>query len=623
LALASGGVSIVLLGVAFIVSRHVPINQLYCTRAVVLILAAELVLVVILRRDAVIRRVSDFFSGVSAPVNLAIFRIVVFWRIFREVELASILPYTHMPAGLLVPPSGMGSLVRFFPLSERFVTACTAILLTFSILGIFGVYSRFSALVCAVLCFYLLGIPQLCGKVDYYHHLVWFATLLVLSPCGDCLALDAIIAARKRADAGITTAPSPSNLYGLPLRVAMIVLGLIYFFPGIWKLWESGLNWFRAGNLASVLHQFWTWSYDMTWLPKFRIDRHPLLLEFGAVATVLFEISFIFLVFFPKLRVVAAFGGVLFHNLTNQIMRISFFSLQESYVALLDWDGIFRWVGGRLYGSEMFFVYKRNCSACARTVASLRVVDIFERVIYIEGGKHPSMTEGLPDVRGSSSTGDPFSHVEAIVGERRWTGLEAYRVLFYRIPIFWPFLPLLCFPGAAVVASGLSGHVGKARQRPIAFGPKPRSASGRQVVGIAAFAIVLVCAIVVCGFGKVVSGWPVACYPTFSAPPQREIPSVRAFATMPDGKSVQVRFNGITYHRLYWMLLRAVPSEGGIVDQGRLNALWKLAVRNDPQLGLATTVAFYKEVLWTSPDLWQSNPKDRKTLYTIVNQSLP
>src|SRR5947209_19956804 len=88
LVLAFGGVAIASIGAAVVICRHVGVDQLYCSRAVALVLTAELVVAMILLRDRVIRLVSEFFSGASAPVNLAVFRIVVFWRIFREVELA-------------------------------------------------------------------------------------------------------------------------------------------------------------------------------------------------------------------------------------------------------------------------------------------------------------------------------------------------------------------------------------------------------------------------------------------------------------------------------------------------------------------------------------------------------
>lgn len=59
-----------------------------------------------------------------------------------------------------------------------------------------GFRARTAAGIWAVLAVWTLGIPNLYGKVDHYHHLVWFAVLLASSPCADALSLDR---ARRRA----------------------------------------------------------------------------------------------------------------------------------------------------------------------------------------------------------------------------------------------------------------------------------------------------------------------------------------------------------------------------------------------------------------------------------------
>src|SRR5262249_50715778 len=94
----------------------------------------------------------------------------------------------------------------------------------------------------AVTSLYALGIPQLYGKVDHYHHLVWLALLLAASPCADALSLDA----RGR------LTPPRSVRYGFPLRVAWLLIGACYLFPGLAKLGEWRI-WLAPHNLRGLL----------------------------------------------------------------------------------------------------------------------------------------------------------------------------------------------------------------------------------------------------------------------------------------------------------------------------------------------------------------------------------
>jgi predicted DCC family thiol-disulfide oxidoreductase YuxK len=593
-------------------------SKLLFSRIVIATLAVELTTLAILRSRQTRRTIRSFFLATAHPVSLAVFRIVVFWRIFREVELASIIPYTHIPVGLEVPPWGMGAVLSSLPINERWATICVVAVLVFSITGLIGLFARFSALACAVLGLYVLGIPQFFGKVDHYHHLLWFAAILAVSPCADFLAIDAVWQARRRADVGTTAPPPDSRCYALPLRFATILLGLIYFFPGFWKLWESGFDWVLGDNLKYQLYQFWTWSYDSAWLPSFRIDHFPFLCKLSAVGTILFEITFIFIVFFPRLRVAAAAGGIVFHNMANQFMRISFFSLQESYVALFEWANIFHFIGRRLYRRPMWFLYDGSCRGCRRAVASLRVWDIFGSVTYLDGC---DKNEALSSAGLSWLTKDDLrANVQAVVGSKRWEGFAAYRALAHRIPVFWPVVPLLYLWPVRVAGARLYRHIADSRtcslteQRRWEPGCENHSL---QLASIGVLGTIVVAATFFCGVTKTVSGWPFACYPTFSSPPTAELTKLRLFAGMPNGHLLSVKFRGITYHRLYWMLLRVLSTQDNTVREEQLRNLWVLAVRNDPTLQTASSAVFYKDIDWAAPDLWQRNPKDRQAIYAL------
>ena len=46
--------------------------------------------------------------------------------------------------------------------------------------------------------------------------------------------------------------------YGLPVRVIWLLFGVLYFFPGFWKYWRSGLDWAFTDNMKYPL--YWNWQ---------------------------------------------------------------------------------------------------------------------------------------------------------------------------------------------------------------------------------------------------------------------------------------------------------------------------------------------------------------------------
>ena len=235
----------------------------------------------------------------------------------------------------------MGWLLPHLPIRPGLAGAAVAGLSLASACGCLGLFSRTSALASAIFGFYVFGLTHFYGKVDHNdQHLVWFALLLAASPCGDALSIDALLRGRRAGPA--TDRRRAAAEYTVPLRVTAVLIGAVYFFPGLWKIRESGAGYVAADNVRDQLRLFWTWSYAERWLPTFRIDRHPALCRAAGLAAIVFELSFVFLVFSRRLRPLAAVAGVAFHAATGALLQIHFFTLQACYAALIDWPRIGR-----------------------------------------------------------------------------------------------------------------------------------------------------------------------------------------------------------------------------------------------------------------------------------------
>lgn len=275
---------------------------------------------------------SRFFSEPSSALNLAVVRIVVMAVFGTFPSLSLDLSYGSLDRALIVAPVGWGRIAPHIPRQAGVIETAYVVFLAATILAVVGLYGRLSCLVATLSGFYLLTLPQLFGKVNHSHNFILFGLILAASPCTDALSIDAL---RRR-----SSRPSRSIAYSFPLRCMMILLGLIYFFPGLWKLSNLGLRWLSPDNMRWLIASKLLESDRPSALQLWFL-HHDSALAAGAAYGLVFELGFLGAIFFPKARPVAAIGGLLFHNSTWLLMNISFWQLQTCYVMFVDWERVF------------------------------------------------------------------------------------------------------------------------------------------------------------------------------------------------------------------------------------------------------------------------------------------
>lgn len=278
------------------------------------------------------------------PLNLAFFRVAVLLVILVSPEVQDGVAWSSLPPALRVVPEGLGWLVALVPISPAWARVAQVVLVASAIAGIAGLFSRIALLLVTLSGLYLFAMVQLSGSVTHDMHLFWFTALLAASPSGAALSLDALIARRRPPSA---PDPAPSIAHAIPLWGARLLLGAVYFFPGFWKLQSSGLGWIFSDNLRNQM--YWKWHQMGGYTPALRVDLSPTLCQAGALAAVLFELSFVFLVLTRRGRIAAAILGLGFHLASSVFLRIPFMSLWICYVVLIDWAAIsarFKRLGG-------------------------------------------------------------------------------------------------------------------------------------------------------------------------------------------------------------------------------------------------------------------------------------
>lgn len=290
------------------------------------------------------RSFSALWHKEGSGFNLAVFRIVFFGFFLvgyfafgmKHIEKA-LLSLVSLPPEARVPLPFIGWFSEWIPVNETLSKIGIYVLLISSLFACVGYKTRWAIGLFTVCALYIFGVPQLFGKVNHNHEIVWFPAVLLFSGCGDFLSVDCRL---KNHSWKACWQSVRSKRYGRALSGIWLLIGIIYFFPGFQKIWQCGLDWIFSDNLINLVHQK---SLELpNWQPVLSLDDAPYLSCLMAAAAVVFELGFVFAIAQPIYRPVAIIAGVLFHVFTWLFFKIFFIVLVVSYVSFIDWEKLFK-----------------------------------------------------------------------------------------------------------------------------------------------------------------------------------------------------------------------------------------------------------------------------------------
>ena len=442
-------------------------------------------------------------------------------------------------------------------------------------LGLFGVYTRVTLGLATITSVYVFGLMQNQGKVDHFHHIVWFMALLAVGPSGRALSFDSVRAAIRGADSGIVALPPPRGTALLTLRYIWVLLGLTYLTPGLSKLEATVSNgWATSHNLVNILWLKWLelYLYEPGFRLPPRVDALPFpLLTLGGLGVIFFETAFILLVLLRPARLPLALAGVGFHLGNELMLHISFRSLMLAYVSLVDWTsmgrGVYRW----FKRGELVVLYDGGCGFCRRTVALLKSADLFDEILPVAGFAQDPRRGEYAAVTDEMLTRD----LHVVDGNRVAHGYDAYVWIGGRIPLLWPLAWLMRCPPVSWIGRRLYRNVADSRhcalpeRRPAAAAGAGNEASQIRRLG----ALLVVCQLSIgmfqfatehlashlrpdhpirvgmLGIAWRLPAWPFDGYPTFANLPRSGLEVWEARALLSDGR--EVRLGARTYARAF------------------------------------------------------------------------
>jgi hypothetical protein len=558
------------------------------TGLLVVLLAAGGITLIISRRAFLLGALRKFFDEPGPAFNLAIIRIVYYATALALSERPTVAWHlAQLPKSLIAAPEGFGWAVPYLPISSSLVLASFFILILTSVTATLGLYTRLSSTVFAIALFYYFTVPQLYGKVDHDHLILWVAVLLALSRTADVWSIDAIRASSKGVCPGSVGTPAPSVLYSRPVRVMWLLIGLTYLLPGMFKFEGTGLQWASPRNMRGILYEKW---YQLGgYRPPIPIDHGLLLIVMGA-GTMFFETTFLIWILFPRTRLLSPIMGVIFHTATDVALRIGFYSQLALYVSFVNWNNLSERLMRRPAKARLQIQYDGHCPVAAARVSTIQRLAL--PGAFSIGDLRELRSDGVDNV-----PKEGFLLVDLDNGDS-WRGVHAYRRIAARAPGIWLIITLHWIAGRHETSWGplrvkeappVSSPPVHHRRLPIGFAPSVVGASIFLLSGVAAATLS-------------VNAWPVAVYPTFSGDHSHWVTTNLEVVEGSAGKVVdlqrcmtwlpEVRFVGL----LGSIIGRPVASRAAAAT-----SLVQIAQRGCPSLASSADLQVYLTTVSTAP----------------------
>ena len=232
------------------------------------------------------------------------------------------VPHFYMDAFERMPSPDLSTLLQAIGIAAALVAA----------LGLALRITLPAALVCGLI---LNGMLNSAGRV-----MVRDALLML------CLAL-VVAAGRAAGDAWTVRAPRQTEVgerYGWPVRTAMVVIALAYFFAGFQKWRYSGFAWVTTDNLRWILYA----QPHPNGLALFIADR-PLLSHLFAACALLLETCFPLVLFVPRLRWLLITAAVSMHVAIQIALGLDYSAQwMTAVIVFVNWPIVLDWVRRRV-----------------------------------------------------------------------------------------------------------------------------------------------------------------------------------------------------------------------------------------------------------------------------------
>src|SRR5262245_11436547 len=423
---------------------------------------------------ALLMSTAGFFRrcvGPATPGTLGAIRSFICLILLISTAWEDLSSFALLPAEIRQPMGAM-KLLHALPIGyEQFLGSETSLWLfqwlteVLLFLGVIGWHTRIVIPVATLPAFVLNG--SLREYSGFWHHNlvpIYVLAGLAFTPSGDGWSLDRL--RRIARGRSVPAAEHPTAVYGWARYACWVVIALPYLAAGLSKVRDGGRQWVSATNMRSML-------YEQTLLPRkgdwsialYLAPLPDIAFVLLGIAAISGELIFVTVLFSRLARRIVPAMTMSMHVGIILLQNIVFADLVFLPLVFYNFSKIRDAIGRRLRaGGAMDVLYDGLCPVCRRAVRVLASVDIFRRLEFRDFRRLD-----LAEYNSSHAqrlTPEDLEHQMYVVWRgRAYGGFYAYRAMAVGIPLFWPLVLVLFFPGITWLGVSVYRYVAPRRLR--------------------------------------------------------------------------------------------------------------------------------------------------------------
>jgi hypothetical protein len=294
-----------------------------------------------------------------------------------------------------------------------------------------GLFSQISCILMTACCYYFYALNSFhIGTLSWDILLVTLFLMCVTPYHGDYFSVDCL----RRGDVDAWRRPRPFFIQ----RLLQLQTASTFFFTGLYKITGTG-NWI-TGNPIYYLMNYPVQGVTKNFLLKEWMAGHPAFCYVTGLMIVATEMSMPIFLFIPRTRRAAIVLGLCWHILlvlTLDVPTIFLFLFPAQMLLFIHPQKIIDWISARrsinAQSPRAKVIYDGACGFCRSSIRALQVMDLWGKLEYIPG------PEGMSEMRLELTEG------------KRYGGFFAFRRLVWMLPMLYPMIPAVYFPGAGIL----------------------------------------------------------------------------------------------------------------------------------------------------------------------------